>query len=111
MIHVKKRGQSEISMVSDADRSLMEALRENGLDELLAICGGDRSCATCHIYVDALFADLLPPMSEAESDLLEGSNHRTERSRYPVRFHVSLRSKAFGCRSRRRTEWERDDDN
>ena len=81
MIHVTKRDQSVISMAGHVGRLTIEVMRDNGLDELLAICGGNRSCATCHVYVDALFADLLPPMSDAESDLLDGSDHRTERSR------------------------------
>ncbi len=32
--------------------SLMEALRDGGHDELLALCGGCCSCATCHVYID-----------------------------------------------------------
>jgi 2Fe-2S ferredoxin len=59
----------------------MEVIRENGFDELLALCGGCCSCATCHVYVDPEFADRLPPMSDDENDLLDSSDHRTERSR------------------------------
>ncbi|MEL6738634.1 MAG: 2Fe-2S iron-sulfur cluster-binding protein, partial [Pseudomonadota bacterium] len=32
--------------------TVMEAIRDNGFDELLALCGGCCSCATCHVYVD-----------------------------------------------------------
>lgn len=61
--------------------SLMEVLRDNGFDEILALCGGCRSCGTCHVYVDPEFAHLLPPQAEEEVELLEGSQHRTVRSR------------------------------
>ncbi|KLD79006.1 2Fe-2S iron-sulfur cluster binding domain-containing protein [Xanthomonas hyacinthi] len=61
--------------------SLMEALRDAGFDELLAMCGGCCSCATCHVYVDADFVDRLPPMADEESELLGSSDHRTSRSR------------------------------
>jgi 2Fe-2S ferredoxin len=61
--------------------TVMEAIRDNGFDELLALCGGCCSCATCHIHVDPAFADKLPKMSEDEDDLLESSDHRTETSR------------------------------
>ena len=44
----------------------MEAIRDNGVDELLALCGGCCSCATCHVIVDAGWADGLPPMSADE---------------------------------------------
>jgi ferredoxin len=32
--------------------SVMENIRDNGFDELLALCGGCCSCATCHVHVD-----------------------------------------------------------
>ena len=59
----------------------MEVIRESGFDELLALCGGCCSCATCHVFVDPEFADKLPAMSEDENDLLDSSDHRNERSR------------------------------
>ena len=51
--------------------SLMEALRDNGVDEILAICGGCCSCATCHVYVDAEHFGSLSAISEDENDLLD----------------------------------------
>jgi 2Fe-2S ferredoxin len=69
--------QAEIS----ADQSVMEAIRDRGIDELQALCGGQLSCATCHVYVDADHADRLPAMSEFESELLDSSDHRTGLSR------------------------------
>ena len=64
-----------------AGLTVMEAIRDNGFDELLALCGGCCSCATCHVHVDPAFKDRLPPMSEDEDDLLESSDHRNENSR------------------------------
>lgn len=61
--------------------SIMEVIRDGGLDELLALCGGVCSCATCHVYVDPQFAGTLPPISEDESDLLDSSSHRNAASR------------------------------
>ncbi|MDG6077649.1 2Fe-2S iron-sulfur cluster binding domain-containing protein [Erythrobacter litoralis] len=61
--------------------TVMEAIRDNGFDELLALCGGCCSCATCHVLVDPAFTDKLPNMSEDEDDLLESSDHRAETSR------------------------------
>ena len=71
----------EKTMEAQTGLTLMEAIRDNGFDELLALCGGCCSCATCHVYVDPAFADKLPPMSEDENDLLESSDHRNETSR------------------------------
>ena len=74
--------EGETSEISVGDGlTVMEAIRDNGFDELLALCGGCCSCATCHIHVDAAFADKLPKMSEDEDDLLESSDHREATSR------------------------------
>ncbi|MBB3983050.1 2Fe-2S ferredoxin [Sphingobium fontiphilum] len=69
--------------------SVMEVIRDNGFDELLALCGGCCSCATCHVYVDPAFAGALPPVSEDESDLLDSSDHRNETSRLSCQIMLS----------------------
>jgi len=61
--------------------SAMEAIRDSGLDELLALCGGCCSCATCHVYVEPGFEAALAPLGEDENDLLDSSDHRDPRSR------------------------------
>ena len=61
--------------------SVMEVIRENGFDELLALCGGCCSCATCHVHVDEDWSDRLPPMGADEDDLLETADHRVATSR------------------------------
>jgi 2Fe-2S ferredoxin len=67
----------------------MEVIRDNGYDELLALCGGCCSCATCHVHVDPEFMDALPPMSDDEDDLLDSSDHRNERSRLSCQIPVT----------------------
>ena len=64
-----------------AGLTVMEAIRDNGFDELLALCGGCCSCATCHVHVDPEFAALLPAMTDDENDLLDSSDDRDETSR------------------------------
>jgi ferredoxin, 2Fe-2S len=64
-----------------AGLSVMEIIRDGGVDELLALCGGCCSCATCHVYVDPAFADAIAPMGEDENDLLDSSDHRNDMSR------------------------------
>jgi len=61
--------------------TVMEAIRDNGFDELLALCGGCCSCATCHVHVDPEFASLLPAMTADEDDLLDSSDDRDATSR------------------------------
>ncbi|SMQ61800.1 ferredoxin, 2Fe-2S [Altererythrobacter xiamenensis] len=80
LIVTTREGETSEIDVEDG-LTVMEAIRDNGFDELLALCGGCCSCATCHVHVDPAFADKLPKMSEDEDDLLESSDHRNETSR------------------------------
>lgn len=41
--------------------SVMELIRDSGDDELLALCGGCCSCATCHVYIDEPSFDRVGP--------------------------------------------------
>lgn len=69
--------------------SVMEALRDSGIDELLALCGGCCSCATCHVRVDPAFYGKLPAMTDDENDLLDSSDHRTPHSRLSCQIVVT----------------------
>ncbi|USI73965.1 2Fe-2S iron-sulfur cluster-binding protein [Sphingomonas morindae] len=80
LIIVTREGE-ESSVDGQTGLSVMEVIRDHGIDELLALCGGCCSCATCHVYVDEAYADRLPPISADESDLLDSSDHRTAASR------------------------------
>ncbi|WP_294321665.1 2Fe-2S iron-sulfur cluster-binding protein [uncultured Sphingomonas sp.] len=81
MLTVTTRDGSVRALDGQVGLSVMEAIRDGGIDELAAVCGGCCSCATCHVYVDAADLARLPPMSADEDDLLDVSEHRTERSR------------------------------
>lgn len=69
--------------------SLMEVMKENGLDEVLAICGGACACATCHVFVDDAFLAALPVQTEEESELLDSSPSRNSRSRLSCQISCS----------------------
>ena len=78
---VETREGEERVLEAEAGLSVMEVIRNGDLDELVALCGGCCSCATCHVHVDPAFFDKLPPMSLDENDLLDSSSHRGETSR------------------------------
>jgi 2Fe-2S ferredoxin len=80
LIVVTREGE-ERAVDGEAGLSVMEVIRDNGFDELLALCGGCCSCATCHVHVDPEFAAKLPPMGVDEDDLLESASDRDARSR------------------------------
>ena len=78
---VVNRAGEETSVEVGQGLTVMEAIRDNGFDELLALCGGCCSCATCHVHVDPAFKDVLPAITMDEDDLLDSSDHRDENSR------------------------------
>jgi 2Fe-2S ferredoxin len=88
-VTVITRSGQEHSFEANANSSVMEAIRDKGIDELAAICGGCCSCATCHVHVDPVFAARLPAMSEDENGLLEGSGHRQANSRLSCQIRVA----------------------
>src|ERR1700712_855750 len=80
LIVVTREGQ-EREIEGETGLSVMEVIRDAGIDEIRALCGGCCSCATCHVHVDPDFAAKLPKMSEDENDLLDSSADRNEVSR------------------------------
>jgi ferredoxin, 2Fe-2S len=69
--------------------SVMEAVRDGGVDEMLALCGGCCSCATCHVHIDPAFLGKLPAMSADENDLLGSSTYRNDTSRLSCQLIVA----------------------
>jgi 2Fe-2S ferredoxin len=78
---VTTREGEERELDGEVGLSVMEVIRDGGIDELLALCGGCCSCATCHVHVDPAFADKLPTMGPDEDDLLDSTADRDATSR------------------------------
>lgn len=78
---VVTRDGTEHVVEGDTALTVMENIRDNGFDELLALCGGCCSCATCHVHVDPDFTDKLPKLGEDENDLLDSTSDRDATSR------------------------------
>ena len=69
LIVTNRDGETNEIEVEDG-LTVMEAIRDNGYDELLALCGGCCSCATCHVYVEE-GADAMNEAEEDEEDRVE----------------------------------------
>ena len=86
---VVDRSGSKKEIEATAGLSVMENLRDAGFDELLAVCGGCCSCATCHVIVDdAWVSDVGSPGGD-EDALLDGSSHRSAASRLSCQIEMS----------------------
>ena len=88
-VYVTTREGEQRVVEATSGRSLMENLREGGIDEILALCGGNCSCATCHVHVAKEWLDRLPAMSSDEDDLLDSSDDRRADSRLSCQISVT----------------------
>ncbi|HEX8622128.1 MAG TPA: 2Fe-2S iron-sulfur cluster-binding protein [Allosphingosinicella sp.] len=92
------RDGSEKTIQGKAGWSVMENIRDAGFDELLALCGGCCSCATCHVHVDEEWLPALPPMGADEDDLLDTTDQRGPNSRLSCQ--IEFRPELDGLRVR-----------
>ncbi|NND92864.1 MAG: 2Fe-2S iron-sulfur cluster binding domain-containing protein [Granulosicoccus sp.] len=62
--------------------SIMDTAIQNDIDEVVAECGGNLICATCHVYLDEGTAALFEEPDDMELEMLEGvAAERREHSR------------------------------
>lgn len=88
-IIVTSRDGEERSIEFTPGLTLMQTIVEAGIDELLAICGGVCSCATCHVHIDAACMPGLPGGSDDENELLSGSEHCNDYSRLSCQLRLT----------------------
>ena len=50
--------------------SVMEGAVKNGVDGIVAECGGACMCATCHVYVDPAWLPKLDPIEAEQEEML-----------------------------------------
>lgn len=73
-----------------AGKRIMQAAIGAGIDGIVAECGGQAMCATCHVYVDSAWADRLPPVGDDEDEMLEDTVcERTSESRLSCQLPVT----------------------
>jgi 2Fe-2S ferredoxin len=72
-------------------QSLMEGAVRNGVPGILAECGGNLSCATCHVYIDEAYFDRVGPAEAGnlEDEMLDNvSSDRLPSSRLSCQVHM-----------------------
>jgi 2Fe-2S ferredoxin len=75
---------------AELDASAMLAAQTQGVDGIVAECGGNAVCATCHVYVDAAWLGRLSPVGAEEDDLLDGTaSERLPNSRLSCQIRIT----------------------
>ena len=80
-LNVKTRDGTRLAIEAHPGLSVMENIRNAGIAEMVALCGGSLSCAACHVYVDEFLQAGLPAPSEDETAMLEVCDDRLPNSR------------------------------
>ncbi len=89
VIYVGDDGQ-EFAVDAAIGESVMAAAVKNGVPGIVGECGGNASCATCHVWVREEFASAVgPPPNDMEEDLLDlAVSERREGSRLSCQLSV-----------------------
>ena len=88
-VFVTDRSGNEEAIDINPGETLMQAISNAGMVDLLALCGGVCACATCHIYVDNAPEGSLDGMGDDEDVLLDGATHRQENSRLSCQIRLT----------------------
>ena len=81
---------SEEKVTANTGTSLMQVAMDEGIDAILAECGGGCACATCHCYIDERWTETVGPPTEFEEEMLEGTAaDRKENSRLSCQVFVT----------------------
>jgi ferredoxin, 2Fe-2S len=73
IVFVQLNGQ-RCEVTASTDESVMQAALNNMVDGIVGECGGDLSCATCHVFVDPEWAGALASPTPEEEDMLEATS-------------------------------------
>ncbi|MDI9897407.1 2Fe-2S iron-sulfur cluster-binding protein [Rhodococcus sp. IEGM 1381] len=69
--------------------TLKDAAVDNGINGIIAECGGNAMCATCHVYVGQEWLDRIPGPDEVEDELLgDTASPRESNSRLSCQISV-----------------------
>ena len=87
-IKVIDRDGNKHELEGDSNSSLMEILRDSGLD-IEAACGGCCACATCHVYINDQWLEKISPKDDDEESMLDQAFDVRNSSRLSCQINLS----------------------
>ena len=79
---------SAIDTEGENGATVMETAIMNAVPGIVAECGGACTCATCHVYVDAAWAETVGGPSNMEEDMLDFAFDVRDTSRLSCQIRV-----------------------
>jgi 2Fe-2S ferredoxin len=84
-------GGDEHLIDAKVGESVMSAALRSGVPGIVGECGGNSSCATCHVWVRKEFWDVVGGPGDLEEDLLDlGVSERRDGSRLGCQIEVTV---------------------
>jgi 2Fe-2S ferredoxin len=80
---------SQFEVEAAEGTSIMQAAVDNGIDGILAECGGACSCATCHCYIDENYLDKIPAAGDVEQSMIEFAMDPQDNSRLSCQVQIT----------------------
>jgi 2Fe-2S ferredoxin len=80
---------TEHQVDAQVGQSVMQVATTNMVPGIIADCGGNCSCATCHVYVDETWRAHMPEASKDEKEMIDCALHVQENSRLSCQIHVT----------------------
>ena len=77
------------SVEAETGSSAMLAALTHGIDGIVAECGGNAVCATCHVYVDEAWMEKVGQPSDEEADQLDAAFDVRPNSRLSCQIKVT----------------------
>ena len=71
MIHFVRSDGAEFEAEARVGETVMSTAVEQGIDGILAECGGACACATCHVYVEEAWREKVGEAGDIESSMLD----------------------------------------
>ena len=87
-IKVTDREGNNHIIEGDISSTLMEVIRDNGID-IEAACGGCCACATCHVYINNKWLDKTGLKDDEEESMLDQAFDVRENSRLSCQINLS----------------------
>jgi 2Fe-2S ferredoxin len=86
--YIEFSGKQQVLEVATGS-SVMQGAVGNNVRGIIAECGGARSCATCHVYVDEAWLQKVPEKSAEEAAMLDAVCDPQPNSRLSCQITVS----------------------
>ncbi|GAA1930851.1 2Fe-2S iron-sulfur cluster-binding protein [Microbacterium aoyamense] len=80
-VHMKLAAGGEQDIDVTDGETIMRAATRQSVPGIEGECGGEMSCATCHVYMHAPWKEMVRSASEDEEDLLSADDNATDDSR------------------------------